>query len=262
MQDNSFVYNNETVNLLNGYLVVNNCSIVDLFQNMTISDILICGLCVVQMESAYVFRELCRQAALIWRNKYSASQIIKFEHADEVDNDSDNDIPPAVVDNVENEQVSGENDEYVSNCGSETESNAENCEEPTHSNGAKKSDNHQTAKNYSCPECERTYRTQRALLEHKKRLHSQEAKKFSCANCVNIYGSKRALVAHIKTEHLKIRYSCKICPSVYRRKVWLRDHIQREHEDNSFACITCGKLFRNQRSLTIHKKKVHLGVFL
>jgi hypothetical protein len=74
MKDNSFVYNNETITFLNGYLVFNNCSIEDLFLNLTISDILICGLCIAQLENAHVFGELCRQAAIIWRRKYSANQ--------------------------------------------------------------------------------------------------------------------------------------------------------------------------------------------
>jgi hypothetical protein len=137
MKNNSFAYNNvEKMTFLNGYLVLNNGSIEDLFLNLTISDLLICGLCVAQLESAHVFRELCQQAAIIWRSKYSASQIIKFDHADEVDNNSQNDISPELVDNVENEQVSGENDEYLSYCGStkKTEKDAENREEPNHSN--------------------------------------------------------------------------------------------------------------------------------
>jgi hypothetical protein len=74
MKDNTFISNNETITFLNGYLVLNNCSVEDLFLNLTISDILICGLCVVQLESAYVFRELCQQAVIFWRSKYSAIQ--------------------------------------------------------------------------------------------------------------------------------------------------------------------------------------------
>jgi hypothetical protein len=74
MKDNSFSYNNETITYLNGYLVLNNCSVEELFLNLTISDILICGLCIVQLESAHVFRELCQQAVIIWRSKYLANQ--------------------------------------------------------------------------------------------------------------------------------------------------------------------------------------------
>jgi hypothetical protein len=75
MKDNSFAYNNETITFFNGYLDIN-YSISDLFPNITISDthLYICTLCVVQLESAYVFRELNRQAAIIWRSKYSANQ--------------------------------------------------------------------------------------------------------------------------------------------------------------------------------------------
>jgi hypothetical protein len=216
MKDNSFAYKNEAITFFNGYLDINNYSIKDLFP----TDLYICTLCVVQLESAYVFRELCRQAAIIWRNKYSTSQTIKFEHVDEVDNDSQNDISPALVDNVKNEQ--GENDEYLSNCGSTkaTENDAENHEEPTHSNDAKKIDNnHQTAKKYSCTECKKTYSFQRALLKHKNNEHpkDQDATKFSCAHCVKKYRVKSSLRKHINIVHLKTRYSCKVCSSVYRK---------------------------------------------
>jgi hypothetical protein len=88
MKENSFAYNNKTITFFNGYLDINNYSIEDLFPNITIPDILICSLCVVQLESAYVFRELCRQAAIICSSKYSSKQIIKYEKADEIDNDS------------------------------------------------------------------------------------------------------------------------------------------------------------------------------
>jgi hypothetical protein len=74
MKDNSFIYNNEKISFLNGYLDFNNCSIEDLFLNFTISDILICGLCIVQLESAHVFRQLCQQAVIIWRSQYLANQ--------------------------------------------------------------------------------------------------------------------------------------------------------------------------------------------
>jgi hypothetical protein len=74
MKDNLFINNNETITFLNGYLFLNNGSVEDLFFNLTISDLLICGLCVAQLESAHVFRELCRQAVIIWRSKYSANQ--------------------------------------------------------------------------------------------------------------------------------------------------------------------------------------------
>jgi hypothetical protein len=80
MKDNSFIYNNETVTFLNGYLVLNNCSFEDLFLNLTISDILICGLCIVQLESAHVFRQLCQQAVIIWRSKYLANQKLVTVH--------------------------------------------------------------------------------------------------------------------------------------------------------------------------------------
>jgi hypothetical protein len=90
MKNNSFAYNNvEKMTFLNGYLVLNNGSIEDLFLNLTISDLLICGLCVAQLESAHVFRELCQQAVIIWRSKYSANQklatvrptkLLKFFH--------------------------------------------------------------------------------------------------------------------------------------------------------------------------------------
>jgi hypothetical protein len=129
-------------------------------------------------------------------SKYSANQIIKFEHDDEVDNDSQNDISPALVD------VSGENDENLSNCESTkaTENDAE-----THSNGAKKSNNHQTAKKYSCPECKKTYSTQRALFKHKNNKHpkNQDATKFSCAHCVKKYHFKSSLLRHIKIALVK-----------------------------------------------------------
>jgi hypothetical protein len=140
MKNHSFIYNNEEITFLNSYLAINNCSIEDLFLNMTVSDIIICTLCVVQLESAYVFQELCQQAVIIWHSKYADSQIIKCEQADEADNDSQNDFPPALVDNLKNEKVSGENDEYLSNSGStkETGNDAEICKKPTHSNDEKK----------------------------------------------------------------------------------------------------------------------------
>jgi hypothetical protein len=77
MKNNSFIYNNEEIKFLNSYLAINNCSIEDLFPNMADSDIIICTLCAVQLESAYVFQELCQQAVIIWRSKYAAIQTVR-----------------------------------------------------------------------------------------------------------------------------------------------------------------------------------------
>jgi DNA-directed RNA polymerase subunit RPC12/RpoP len=234
MKDNSFAYKNETITFFNGYLDnINNYSIKDLFPNITISDthLYICTLCVVQLESAYMFRELCQHsAAIIWRNKCSASQTLKFEHdADEVDNDSQNDISPALVDNVKNEQVSDENDEYLNYCGStqETENYAENREEPTHSNYAKKIGIHLGVL-YKCEECPKTFKNATTLKLHKKIIH------------------------------LGVLYKCKECPKTFKHATGLSRHKQIIHLGVLYKCKECPKTFKNHNSLYQHKKKTHL----
>jgi hypothetical protein len=210
MKDNSFAYNNVAITFLDGFLNINNCSIEDLFPNITISDILICTLCVIQLESAYVFRELCRQAAIIWRNKYSANQIIKFEII-EVDNDSQNDISPALVDNVENEQVSGEND------------------------GATKSDNNVSSLYLhenkihlgvllKCKECHETFNQATDLYKHKKTHLGVLLQKMS----ENFQKSNQPLLSQ-KSTHLKVLYKCKECPKTFKFSQGLYYHKKTKH---------------------------------
>jgi hypothetical protein len=256
MKDNSFAYNNVAITFLDGYLNINNCSIEVLFPNITISDLLICTLCVVQLESAYVFRELCRQAAVLWRSKYSVNQIIKCEQADDGDNDSQIDISP-----VEYEQVSDVTDKYISNCGSKND--AENCEVPTYSNDQKKSYNHQIAKRYSCTECKNSYYISKAaLVKHKNDKHTkkQDAAKFSCAHCVNKYRLKSSLCRHINIEHLKTRYSCKECPKTFKNSSGLYRHERVQHRRILYKCKKCPKTFKNSTCLNLHQKIIHLGV--
>jgi hypothetical protein len=77
MKNHKFIYNNEEITFLNSYLVINKCSIEDLFPNtMAVSDIIICTLCSVQLESAYVFQELCQQAVIIGHSKYASIQTL------------------------------------------------------------------------------------------------------------------------------------------------------------------------------------------
>jgi hypothetical protein len=222
MKENSFAYNNKTITFFNGYLDINNYSIEDLFPNITIPDILICSLCVVQLESAYVFRELCRQAAIICSSKYSSKQIIKYEKADEIDNDS----------LVYNELVSDENNQHLRNWEStkEAEIDTENRVEPTCSNGPKEHDNDPKTKKFSCPECK------------------------------NKYSSPQTLAVHKKIVHLKIHFPCKMCSTACRTQAALTHHVLGHHKNSKIACKTCGKLFKSRIGLYLHNKSTHLGI--
>jgi hypothetical protein len=247
MKDHSFVYNNVAITFLDGYLDINNCSIEHLISNITISDILICTLCVVQLESAYVFRELCRQAAIICRSKYSASQIIKFEHVDEVDNNSQNNISPVLLfENVEmeNEQVCDKNDEYLSNFGSK--------------NNTHPKIQILEAEKFSCSNCVNIYSSKCALRRHIRIVHLKIH--FSCKVCPSVYSSKKDLLAHIQSDHENNSFVCKACGQKFNNPDDLSYHKKSVHLGFLHKCNVCRKVFKAQSTLFTHNRSQHLGI--
>ena len=158
----------------------------------------------------------------------------------------------------------------------------------------KQTNNKTTQQHYPCPYCERTYKSQQTLHNHKKNIHYKETKKqFDCPNCQKTYHQPRlaemccelhkckekgcnheralegyktqsALKNHIDTFHRGIETSCP-CPFRGCNRVGaksptnlgnLRTHF-RIHDKTGktmYRCAYCKKRFASLQQISQHSE--------
>jgi hypothetical protein len=233
MKDEAFEYQGQRISFSDGYADVNNNSIEE-FPRLPVSEVKICNLCVVQLESAYVFKRLCREANIILRRKYSpqdeasASDHIKAEQ-------------------VEEETTEGGADTLSCFTEISTDSRPNT---PTNVLDIKQ-------KKHECKLCLKVYKNKKVLYFHNQRKHLN--RKFSCDLCDKILNSYPSLFYHKKSVHLKIRHKCENCSKIFTTAKQLTQHNESEHLDHRYACDICLKVYKSHFSISQHMKNEHLN---
>ncbi len=86
----------------------------------------------------------------------------------------------------------------------------------------------QTARNFKCPQCEKSFKTNRDLKQHSI-VHSQ-TKNFECPKCGKLFKTNRDLQSHLRTHNNKRDFKCEICNKEFKRPDALKKH-KRTHPD-------------------------------
>ncbi len=135
-----------------------------------------------------------------------------------------------------------------------------------------------------CPQCERKFKSKRALKQHQQALHE---KAFKCKFCNKTFKTGGSLAQHITDKHRKT-FECLHCPRKFFSNEELIQHAKEMHqpervrvnppaksdiiirnpskdaidEVSGFKCPRCGseKAIYNQASAPLYSKRSHLFI--
>jgi hypothetical protein len=269
MKDEAFEYQGQRISFSDGYSDVNNNPIEE-FPRLPVLEVKICNLCVVQLESAYVFKRLCREANIILRRKYSlqdeasASDHIKAEQEEEETTEGgadtlscfteiSTDRPNSPTSNhIKAEQMEEEITEGAADtlsCFNEISTDSRT-NSPTNVLEIKQ-------KKHECKLCLKIYKTQSGLFDHNQNKHLN--RKFPCDLCDKIFNSCPSLFYHKKIVHLKIRHKCGKCSKIFTTATEHTRHNESVHLDRQYICDICSTVYKSHFSITRHIKNKHLN---
>lgn len=100
---------------------------------------------------------------------------------------------------------------------------------------------------FDCDQCEKVYRTPKALGKHKRNSH--EAKRLECDFCGKMF-SKSNLIRHLESH---AEAECKLCGEMII-KSRMPEHVNQEHveREQSMRCKHCGTSYLNKTSFNQH----------
>ncbi|TGZ66007.1 hypothetical protein CRM22_005575, partial [Opisthorchis felineus] len=80
-----------------------------------------------------------------------------------------------------------------------------------------------------CPDCDKCFRTWKALRLHRGFAH-QRPERYLCEECARTFSRKKDVSRHRKTVHgTDAKYDCDICGRIFNRPDSLRRHIRAQH---------------------------------
>lgn len=121
---------------------------------------------------------------------------------------------------------------------------------------------HTNLKPYICSYCGFKFRTSGHLLMHTRKHKQDLPYRCSVQGCNKAYPQSSELKVHIRSSHTGERnFQCDCCDKNFITKQHLKQHYERNHEPKpgtkDFDCPMCGKMFYYKRSVTKHLKNVH-----
>lgn len=109
---------------------------------------------------------------------------------------------------------------------------------------------------YRCAVCLKTFKTEKLLKKHKRKLHP---KVFVCASCPRQFLYKSLLDKHARVHTQEKPYKCTQCDTSFSQKVNLEVHLGKKHnihvrnvQPKMFICEYCNKSFDRPSTLQIH----------
>jgi KRAB domain-containing zinc finger protein len=240
MENEAFVYRNQRITFVDGYLDVNNNSIEDL-RDVPISEGKICDSCVVQVERAYIFKRLCQAANVILRQKNlpkatndqlmsEAIEEVEVRHVSDGEINCDGAVMLSCSANIQQQHVGDDN--------SGQETRVENDDDnvvPIANNKGR------------CGQRKMVTKSNKPI-----------DKRYACSICFKDYSSENGLRAHNRTKHLIQLYRCRHCAEEFPHASGLSDHHKRVHI--RYKCEKCKKSFFTACCLRKHIKMIHLHI--
>jgi uncharacterized Zn-finger protein len=110
-------------------------------------------------------------------------------------------------------------------------------------------------KELSCHQCDKVFKSRRALTAHKK-THSIG---HYCEKCEKLFSCPSKLLYHLKIVHVEKHYMCEVCGAAYKQMGHLKEHVLRAHDKKTYLCEECGKSFAHPSNLRKHFR-IHAAI--
>nr|XP_022305813.1 zinc finger protein 93-like [Crassostrea virginica] len=120
----------------------------------------------------------------------------------------------------------------------------------------------ETEKPYICSLCDKTYKTQNALVVH-MRIHTGESLQpylHKCHLCPKMYVKTSTLRKHFRRHHgdSTIKpFKCLLCDESFNRHCECKKHLATHKDYRPFKCDECGKAFGSKAGLIRHVTSLH-----
>lgn len=106
---------------------------------------------------------------------------------------------------------------------------------------------HEERKRFQCKLCEKTFKSSKCLVNHRKKKHG---KIYKCNICSKQFGKQTSLDAHAKMHTKRQRFGCKKCQKRFSKLIDLRIHLKTHKR---WKCKTCDEIFETSTELVEHK---------
>lgn len=109
-------------------------------------------------------------------------------------------------------------------------------------------------KRFSCVECQKTFCTQKGLLNHK--VVHDSTKNFICEICGLGFRRPDRLANH-KFMHDSKPYPCRFCSKCFLTAIRLEEHTRTHTGESPLVCSHCGQHFKARSALRVHLVRKH-----
>lgn len=92
---------------------------------------------------------------------------------------------------------------------------------------------------FPCPECSKTFRTQKQLRLHGLRRHTTGDREFLCPFCSKAFHVLKDLRRHVQTHNPAGTHECPVCHSKFKTESTLRSHMKSNSKGKPYDCSIC-----------------------
>ena len=82
----------------------------------------------------------------------------------------------------------------------------------------------------TCNDCQKSFKSKRSYLGHRKEKHSINKEAHPCEECGRTFELKRNLIAHIESLHGKKKFPCPVCNQIFITRARLYVHKRETHK--------------------------------
>lgn len=110
---------------------------------------------------------------------------------------------------------------------------------------------------FHCPECNKTFKTQKLLHLHRLRRHTVGDREFLCPLCSKAFHVLKDLRRHMQTHNPAGARECPVCHSKFKTDSTLRSHMKSHSKGKLYDCSICLFPFCSLDALIAHLQTYH-----